>query len=149
MTKVIKNEQVKVKVYQHEGNGGYTMICGINEVETELKKISLKEDSLYGIQIVFNTEKYISDYIGNDDVYKMDSEAFQNLQADTDLQDELISILIGMKLQGKEEEIKNMLPLYDIWSIQGRRWSEGHDFGGFEEDIYAEYIKIGKQVING
>ena len=142
--------KVKVKVYQIEGNTGSIETCYLKDLSNTLKKMYQynNENQIYGVQVVLPKEKLISDWITCYDVYRMSANDFQNLQADTDLQDELISILIGMKLKGKEDEIENIVPLFDIWEIQGRRDSEGHDVGGFEEDIYAEYIKVADKYLN-
>lgn len=143
-------KQVKVKVYQIEGNTGSIEKCYLKDLNNTLKKMYQynNENQIYGVQVVLPKEKWVSDFISCNDVYKMSANDFQNLQADTDLQDELISILVGMKLKGKEDEIRNIVPLFDIWEIQGRRDSEGHDLGGFEEDIYAEYIKVADKYLN-
>lgn len=142
--------KVKVKIYEQCDDEGSIDTCYLKDLKDTLKSMyqGNDENQIYGVQVVLPKEKICSDYITCYDVYRMSPIDFYNLKEDTDLQDELISILIGMKLKGKEDEIKNILPLFDIWEIQGRRVSEGHDVGGFEEDIYAEYIKVADKYLN-
>lgn len=121
MEEQVKKENVRVKIYAQEGNIGYTTICTFENVETEIKKIGIGEEdsmygenSIYGVQIVFNTEKYISDYIGNSDVYKMNYEQFKNFVDNIYLGLDIITILIGYKLSGNKEAVNKIINYNDI-----------------------------------
>lgn len=114
MEEQIKKENVRVKIYVQEGNIGYTTTCTLENVETELKNICINENSLYGIQIVFSTEKYISDYITNPDVFKMNYEQFQNFVDNKYLREDIIAILVGYKASGNKEVVNKIINYDDI-----------------------------------
>ena len=121
MKEQVKKENVRVKIYVQEGNIGYTTTCTLENVEAELKKIGIGEEgsmygenSIYGIQIVFSTEKYISDYITNPDVFKMNYEQFQNFVDNKYLREDIIAILVGYKASGNKEVINKIINYDDI-----------------------------------
>lgn len=107
-------EQVKVKIYVKYGNVVYTTTCLFSDVETELKKICISQHCEYGVQIIFSTEQYISDYITNSDVFKMNFEQFQNFVDNIYLQQDLIAIFIGYKLSGNKEAVNKIINYDDI-----------------------------------
>lgn len=135
MENTSKKENVKVKIYVQEGNVGYTTTCTLENVETELKNICINENSLYGVQIIFSTEQYISDYITNYDVFKMNNEAFQNFVDNISLQEDLIAILIGYKLSGNKEAVNKIINYNDIVWL--------HYVDDFVPSAYDEYRNLG------
>lgn len=135
-------EQVKVKIYAKYGNVVYTTTCLFSDVETELKKICISEYCEYGIQIVFSTEKYISDNIDNPDVYKMNCERFQNFVDNIYLGLDIITILVGYKASGKKEAVNELLNYDDIVWLH------------YVDDLdvpsaYDEYYDLGWNFITG
>lgn len=139
MENTSKKENVKVKIYAQEGNIGYTTTCTLENVETELKNICINENSLYGVQIIFSTEKYISDYITNSDVFKMNNEQFQNFVENTYLREDLIAILIGYKLSGNKEAVNKIINYNDIVWL--------HYVDDFVPSAYDEYRNLGWELI--
>lgn len=134
-------EQVKVKIYVKYGNVVYTTTCLFNDVETELKKICISQHCEYGVQIVFSTEKYISDCIDNSDVYKMNYEQFQNFVENIYLGLDIITILIGYKLSGNKEAVNETI-IYDdiVWL---------HQVDDDTPSAYSEYRDLGWNFIIG
>ena len=143
MENTSKKEQVKVKIYVKYGNVVYTTTCLFNDVETELKKIYISQYCEYGVQIVFSTEKYISDNIDNSDVYKMNYEQFQNFVENIYLGLDIITMLIGCKLSGKKEAVNKIINYDDIVWLH----YVGEDIN--DPSAYSEYRDLGWNFIIG
>lgn len=125
--------KVKVKIYVQNGDINDTRECTLEKLETLLNEIWINENSMYGIQVLFDEE--------STDVYKMDYEQFQNFVYNVGLQEYLICILVGYKAMGNKEDVNDIINYDDIvWLFKVDDFSI--------PSAYDEYSRLGNELIS-